>query len=103
MGCLSPEIFLNKYAFQEDVYRLSYGEGGVHPLEGGCMQGCIWRGASRGGCILDAPSHPVNRMTHACENITLPHTPYAVGKDDSILYRMAVLVLTGTFDTPMCH
>ena len=24
---------------------------------------------------------PVNIMTHACENITFPHTPYAVGKN----------------------
>ena len=81
---------------------------GVHLLEGGAstgggmlpLEGCIhWRkkcihcrvGASTGwgasGGSIQRGLHPgstlpsVNRMTHTCENVTFPHTPYAVSKD----------------------
>ena len=47
---------------------------GVHPLvvvhPGGASRAVV-----HPGCILP----PVNRMTHAYENITFPHTPHAVG------------------------
>ena len=81
----------------------------VHPLEG-CIQIGGWvhpdgMGASRWGmstsrgCIQwgrDASRRegvhpectlpPVNRMAHACENITFPRTPYAVG-NKSLKYQ----------------
>ena len=45
---------------------------GVYPsmhLEGGCLpKGCL----PGGGCLPNTPSPPVDRVTDACENITLP-------------------------------
>ena len=47
---------------------------GVGSAPGG--RGCAW---SQGGCIWSG-TPPVDRMTHASENITLPKTSFAGGK-----------------------
>ena len=71
-------------------HRLSSGSGGASMLRGG---GGVHRGGIRGihpegvhpggswGCIHAA----VNRMTHACENITLPCTSYLGGNYHPVL------------------
>ena len=79
---------------------------GVHALEGGCihwrevhpldgvhpLEGVHPEGASRGVASWKHPP-PVNRMTHTCENITFPHTPYAVGKDYALSPFTLVLMI----------
>ena len=50
-------------------------------LTGGGMRACVPR-----GCMLRTP-HPVNRMTDAYENITLPQTSFAGGNKFSRLLR----------------
>ena len=39
-------------------------------------------GGGGGGGVHSGRVHQGNRITHACENITFPHNPHAVGKDD---------------------
>ena len=61
------------------------GEGGVWP--GVCLSRG-WGVSVRGGGCLDGQTPPplaVDRMTHACENFTFPHTTYAVGNKEMII------------------
>ena len=62
------------------------GRGGVCPGVGGCLTGgCLPRGCtwSWGVYLVRYSPPPVDRMTHASENITLPQTSFASGKYDS--------------------
>ena len=83
---------MDKNAFQYDAYRPlrwpSAGSGGICPgggvsvqgvsaqrgvsAQGGYLpkEGCLPRGVSARGCLPDNPPN-VNRITDACENITL--------------------------------
>ena len=68
--------------------------GGVHARGGGmgargheCLRAC-----------MPCTHPPVNRMTDACENITLPQTSFAGGKNKKIL----VLKPTATI-FPICN
>ena len=61
------------------------GPGGVPGSGGGCTwsRGCTWSGGVYlvPGVYLVRYSPPVDRMTHAYENITLPQTSFAGGKN----------------------
>ena len=52
--------------------------------EWGCISACTAQGVSAGGCLLGGlpggggvrHTPPVDKMTDACENITLPQLPF---------------------------
>ena len=63
---------------------------------GACVVGVHGRGACVGGACMarTPPPTPVDRMTDACKNITLPQTSSAGGKN---LYKSSLLRLETSY------
>ena len=71
-------------------------EGGVPAWRGGCLPGWgvpAWMGGVPGACPpqkFGGPPPPVDRMTHACENITLAKTSFRPVKMFFCLYNYSL-------------
>ena len=95
MWLVCTNVRQNKDAHSSRMYTgRALTDGGCLPPGGGgvCLQGgSASRGVSvsGGGSALGKADPPiVDRMTDACENITFPHTTYAVGKHPTHIFEL---------------
>ena len=72
--------------------------GGCLLLEGVCLQGVSARGCLLPGGSGQALLPPVDRMTHASENITLPQTSFAGSNNNADRHFSSFLVYCAIYE-----